>query len=50
MIQKPFFLRQVQFLKAGAMGVVFAVSFFCNARPAQKYRYTAVTEVKRPKF
>jgi hypothetical protein len=26
-----FFLRQVQFVKAGAMGVVLAVSFFGNA-------------------
>jgi hypothetical protein len=30
-----FFPRQVQFLKAGAMGVVLAVSLFDNARPTQ---------------
>jgi hypothetical protein len=38
-IQKPFFSAPssfLQFLKAGAMGMVLAVSFFwqCEARPA----------------
>jgi hypothetical protein len=34
--RRHFFPRQVQFLKAGAMGVVLAVSFFwqCKAHPA----------------
>jgi hypothetical protein len=37
-----FFLRQVQFLKAEAMGVVLAVSFFGNARPTKPLQITAI--------
>jgi hypothetical protein len=35
-VRSQLFPRQVQFLKAGAMGVVLAVSFFwqCKAHPA----------------
>jgi hypothetical protein len=44
-IQKPIyiFLRQAQFLKAGAMGVVLAVSFFLAMRGPPSHNHTSTT-------